>query len=153
MQNLLLGACSNGCTWTCTSQHALSAAPGQPIRVLHRQVTSSRRQLSGLQQPALSDQMVPRHDQQLAWPIPRTTQLSTALLVYHLCQPAPQGMALPALAAGSVQLPVLSMLQQGLIDAPVFGLYTVPDASAAGAGGELTIGGWAADRVQGNLTW
>uniref|UniRef100_A0A383VHK1 Peptidase A1 domain-containing protein n=1 Tax=Tetradesmus obliquus TaxID=3088 RepID=A0A383VHK1_TETOB len=63
------------------------------------------------------------------------------------------GMALPALAAGSVQLPVLSMLQQGLIDAPVFGLYTVPDASAAGAGGELTIGGWAADRGQGNLTW
>jgi hypothetical protein len=62
-------------------------------------------------------------------------------------------MALPALAAGGLQVPVLSMLQQGVIDAPVFGLYTVPNATAAWAGGELTIGGWNADRVQGNLTW
>jgi hypothetical protein len=62
-------------------------------------------------------------------------------------------MGLPALAAGGVQLPVLSMLQQGVIDAAVFGLYTVPNASAADAGGELAVGGWNAERVQGNITW
>ncbi|KAF6264401.1 aspartic peptidase domain-containing protein [Scenedesmus sp. NREL 46B-D3] len=63
------------------------------------------------------------------------------------------GMGLPALAAGGVQVPVLSLLQQGVVDAPVFGLYTVPNASAAGSGGELALGGWNAARVQGSLTW
>lgn len=64
-----------------------------------------------------------------------------------------QGMGRPALAAGGVQVPVLSMYQQGLIDEPVFGLYLVRNATAGGAGGELTLGSWDSNRVQGALDW
>lgn len=64
-----------------------------------------------------------------------------------------QGMGLPALAAGNVQAPVLSMFQQGLITRPMFGLHLVHNASAEGAGGELTLGGWNVDRVLGEITW
>jgi hypothetical protein len=63
------------------------------------------------------------------------------------------GLGRPALAVAHVQVPLLSMYQQGLIQRPAFGLYLVHNATAAGAGGELALGGWNMDRLQGNITW
>ena len=64
-----------------------------------------------------------------------------------------QGMGLPKLAAGDVDPPVLSMFSQGVISQPRFGLYLLGDSSAAGAAGEMALGGINQQRVAGDITW
>lgn len=57
------------------------------------------------------------------------------------------------LAAGGVDPPVLSMYKQGVLSQPRFGLYLLQDSSVPGAGGEMAIGGYNKQRVEGDLTW
>jgi hypothetical protein len=79
-----------------------------------------------------------------------STRCLYLLLLLLLCV---QGMGRARLAAGGVDPPVLSMYQQGLISQPTFGLYLLRDSSAPGAGGEMALGGYNKQRVEGDITW
>ncbi|KAI8467113.1 MAG: aspartic peptidase domain-containing protein [Monoraphidium minutum] len=63
------------------------------------------------------------------------------------------GMGRAALAVGWMQPPLASLAEQGLLPAPVFGLWLSHDPRGGGRGGELALGGWNAARTQGEVHW
>lgn len=63
------------------------------------------------------------------------------------------GMGRPALAVGWLQPPMISLVEQGLLAEPVFGLWLSHDPSGPGKGGELALGGWNPARMQGDVHW